>query len=382
MAVVELNKDILEWAISRSGRSSEELERSLRQLSAWRSGQQNPTFKQLGKLAKETRTPIGYFFLDTPPEDKLPIRDLRTPASCGVTQPSVDLLDTIYQCQQRQAWYESYAERQGYPPLPFVGSVNLDNLPIDVAEMIRNTIDFQMEERKETRSLDASLGQFIDLVENTGIMVMKSGIVGSNTRRKLDPGEFRGFALSHHLAPLIFINSADSKSAQMFTLAHELAHIWLGESALSNATVAFGEGATIERWCNHVAAELLLPIDFVPKEIIGGKLPDTVAELSKKFKVSSLVVLRRLYDSGAIKKEQFRPAYRAEVDRAKQKARKTKGGGDFYLTKAVRLGRIFGRAITSDTLEGKTTYTEACRLMSIKDVNVLDRLAKRFEVID
>ena len=378
MTAVDLKADVLEWAISRSGRSEQELEKSFHQLPAWRSGEKKPTFKQLEKLAQATRTPIGFFFLPAPPTEKIPIPDLRTLSNRGVRQPSADLLETIYQCQQRQTWYEDYARANGHSPLSFVGSAKLSNSPVQVAGLIRQHLHFEIECRVNLRTWEEGLRHFASLIEDAGIMVMVNGIVGCNTSRKLDPEEFRGFALSHPLAPLIFVNGADSKSAQMFTLAHELAHLWLGESALSDAAPSVMQGPATEQWCNHVAAELLLPLALVPTQVSDDRLFDLTRELSKKFKVSTFVVLRRLLDSGALGRAQFWAAYNAEKERLEALSREKESGGQFYPTHANRLGRTFGLAIACDAFEGRTSFTEAISLMAVKKLATFEELARRF----
>lgn len=93
---------------------------------------------------------------------------------------------------------------------------------------------FSITERRGLRTWTGALRRFVELAEDAGVLVMVSGVVGNNNRRRPDRDEFRGFAMSDPLAPPVFINRADTKSAQMFTLARELAHLWLGESALSD----------------------------------------------------------------------------------------------------------------------------------------------------
>jgi Zn-dependent peptidase ImmA (M78 family) len=215
-------------------------------------------------------------------------------------------------------------------------------------------------------------------VEDAGILIMVSGIVGSNTHRKLDPEEFRGFALAHLQAPLIFVNSADSKSAQMFTIAHELAHLALGVSALSDAEASGFPDEATERWCNQVAAEVLVPLAVLEQELQAGEaLADATARLTRRFKVSSLVILRRMWEAGAFRsREQFWAEYRKEVEKLQEVA-PAAGGGDFYRTLGARVSRRFEYALVGSTLGGRTTFREAMRLLGCKRVMTFDSLAQR-----
>jgi Zn-dependent peptidase ImmA (M78 family) len=208
-----------------------------------------------------------------------------------------------------------------------------------------------------------------------GVLVMVNGVVGSNNHRKLNPDEFRGFAISDDLAPLVFINGADTKSAQMFTLAHELAHLWLGQSALSDVEPASSPTHRVENWCNRVAAELLVPLavfreQFRPNEDLRA----TLDRLAKHFKVSTLVILRRIYDAGGLSQGAFWQAYREELNRIRE-LQKAGSGGDFYLTLGVRVGKRFARALVASTLEGQTLHRDAFRLLGFSKLSTFRELA-------
>ncbi|MEA2345402.1 MAG: hypothetical protein QOF63_3571, partial [Thermoanaerobaculia bacterium] len=212
------------------------------------------------------------------------------------------------------------------------------------------------------------------LVDATGVMVMVSGVVGSNNRRKLDPEEFRGFALADPLAPLVFLNGSDTKAAQMFTLAHEIAHIWLGESAVSNAEPSSVPDHRIERWCNEVAAELLVPIEVLQNDYDrNAELRNEMDRLARRFKVSTLVILRRMRDAG-LNSARFRETYDAEVERLR--AMSAGSGGNFYLTLGARASKRFARALVVSTLEGRSSYTEAFRLLGFKKMATFHELGR------
>lgn len=296
---VEINPDLLRWACERAGLTTRIVAQRIPQLLSWENGIKTPTLKQLEHFAAHVHVPIGYLFLNTPPVEETPIPDFRTTENFRIGHPSPDLLDTIYLCQQRQEWYREFALTMHESPSSYVGSVTLNDSIKDVAKHIRHVLKFDIEIRRDLSTWEDALRQFIAQADEAGILVMVSGVVGNNNNRKLNHEEFRGFALSDPLSPLIFINGADTKSAQMFTLAHELAHIWLGKTALSDSSPITLPTNTIENWCNRVAAEMLVPEDFLYQEFKpDSDLSDQTTRLARLFKVSTLVILRRIYDLG------------------------------------------------------------------------------------
>lgn len=380
MIRVPVNPALLQWARERSGRDADALQKKFPKLEQWQRQEAQPTFKQLEDFAKATYTPIGFFFLREPPEESIPIPDFRTMRHEQVERLTADLLDAIYLCQQRQDWYRDHARAIGEPPLAFIGSLSVHADVVEAAATIRSALRFDVQARRNARSWEEALAQFRRQAESVGILVMTSGIVGSNTHRPLDPAEFRGFALSDDLAPLVFINGADTKSAQMFTLAHELAHLWLGQSALTDSTARQAANHQIERWCNRVAAELLVPMAAF-REQYRREAPreNEMKRLAGVYKVSTLVILRRMHDAGGMTRDQLWDAYDAELARLRR-LQAAGAGGDFYHTTIARTGERFAAALVVSTLEGNTLFREAYRLLGTARRPVFDALAQHLGV--
>ena len=250
-----------------------------------------------------------------------------------------------------------------------------DRIAADIAQRL----GFSVDRRRECGTWEEALRLFVLQAESIGVLVMISGVVGSNTHRGLDPDEFRGFALVDKLAPLVFINGADAKAAQMFTLAHELAHIWLGQSAVSDVTPASSSTHNVETWCNRVAAELLVPHKELRRELDAAVPLESLSALARTFRVSTLVILRRLLDAGTVSREQFDKAYATEL--ARYTAPKSSSGGDFYLTQPVRLSRRFARAVITSTLEGQTLFRDAFQMLSISKEKTFRQLGEKLEVL-
>ncbi len=260
--------------------------------------------------------------------------------------------------------------------LSFVGSATATERPEVVAAAMAEKLGFNLAARATCRTWEEALRFFIGQAEKIGVMVMVSGIVLSNTHRKLDAQEFRGFALADNKAPLVFINGSDSKSGQMFTLAHELAHLWLGSSAISDSSAAPSNGYRREEvWCNAVAAELLVPIDALRASIQPKEALDQMtARLKEQFKVSALVLLRRLLDAGVLTRAAFDLAWVAEIVRLRGLEKRGASGGDFYATTLVRVGKRFARALVESTLEGQTLYRDAFRMLGVTKTETFNTL--------
>ena len=383
MTRVAITSEMLHWATERAGYAFEDLAVRFPKLSEWDTGDVNPTLKQLENFANAVHVPIGYLFLPSPPDEKLPIPDFRTFDSQTVIRPSPNLLDTIYTCQERQSWYREFAQITRQKSLEFVGSANLNTNADDIANQIRKAIGFDLNARAACGTWEEALRQFILQADKAGILIMVSGIVHSNTHRKLDPNEFRGFALSDSLAPLVFINGADTKSGQMFTLAHELAHLWLNSSGLSNAGAAPLLGFRREEvWCNAVAAELLVPLTALRPALIAGEAVDTAMKrLSRQFKISTLVILRRLLDANWFDRNAFDREWAREQARLRAIAEQRGGGGNFYRSTISRVSRRFAQALVVNTLEGQTLYRDAFRMLGVKKNESFNQLGREVGVM-
>jgi Zn-dependent peptidase ImmA (M78 family) len=380
MIKVEIRPELLSWARERARLDIDDLTHRFPKLAAWEQGTAQPTLKQVEKFASATHTPVGFLFLQEPPVEAIPIPDFRTVRNKGILRPSPDLLDMIYVCQQRQEWYRDFARAGRESSLSFVGSASLNSNVEATAERMRHALNFDIEERRQIPTWTDALRLFIEQADAMGIMVMCSGVVLNNNKRRLDADEFRGFALSDDLAPLVFINGADTKAAQMFTLAHELAHIWLGQSAVSDAQASLLPEHQVERWCNSVAAELLVPLAVLKKEYQEGSgLRAELDRLARRFKVSTLVILRRIYDVGGLTKEDFWRAYEGELKRLLAISKGS--GGNFYLTQAARVSKRFARALVSSTLEGQTLHRDAFRMLGFTKLETFKKLGRSLGVM-
>ncbi len=338
-ATVAVKPEIIRWAIDRSGLSDDDL--AAFPVEDWQNGKKQPTLKQLENFAKKTMVPLGYLFLAKPPVETIPLPDYRTVGDTPIRRPSPNLIDTLHAMQRRQTWMREYLLEMGHAALPFVGSVKLGQPVAEVVAIIRSTLGLTADWAERESNWQGALRRLRQAIESAGILVAVNGIVGNNTKRRLDPQEFRGFVMADTIAPLIFVNGADSQSAQIFTLAHELVHVWCGQDGLFNLLEMKPANERVEKYCNRVAAEFL-----VPKEKLSGLWPKydeaegRFEALAKEFKVSPLVVARRALDLGFIEQGAFFAFYHQYLEKLSRLASKKRSGGDFYRNVSAHRGPI------------------------------------------
>jgi Zn-dependent peptidase ImmA (M78 family)/transcriptional regulator with XRE-family HTH domain len=376
-----ITPSVLRWARERDNLTTEtaadRFDISRERFEAWENGAARPTFRQAQNIAQRLNIPFGYLFLSSPPEERLLLPDLRTMANQPNRQPSPQLLDILTDALAKQEWYREFQQSEGAPRLSFIGRYSLHDNPEAIAADIRVTIGIDEAMRRIATTWEHFLRLFVANVELAGVLVLRSGIVGHNTHRTLSVQEFRGFVISDELAPLIFINARDAKSAQIFTLAHELAHLWIGQSGISNPDYresSYHQANDVERLCNRVAAETLLPsADF---KVTWNRAEPTQVNLqavATRFRVSPVVALRQAYDNRLLSSEDFRSNY--DLLSRRQKAEEPQGeGGDFYNTLFARGSRSFTVALSEALAEGRVSYREAARLLNVK-IATLDGIA-------
>lgn len=375
---VDVKPALLDWAVDRAGGVFTLPKTQQAYYKAWVSQDKKPTFKQLENFAKATSVALPQLFLSSPPVEHLPLPDFRTIANSHRESPSGNLLDTIYACQVRQDWFIEYALTNGFEPLPWVGSCSVDLSAEECAQQVIELLDFSVEQRKNLSSRSQVRRYVIDALENLGVLVMVSGIVGMNTRRQLDVTEFRGFSLADSLAPLIFVNGRDSENAQIFTLLHEFAHLLLGGSAISDSSYEGQTTNKVELWCNAVAAAALIPGEEMKSFLQKHPEDSAYVPVARHFKTSTMVAIKRMFDVGAISFERHQELIAYEQAAFAQRPKKARSvGGDFYRTTLMRLGSTFTHAVTSSVAEGRTTYSEAFRLLGTRRADIVNQLSQR-----
>ena len=374
--------ELITWARKRHNLSVEGVAKrisvSASKFEAWENGDAHPTLRQAETLAQKLSIPFGLLYLSRPPTLEIPLPDLRTVHGAPSTELSPEFYDVLHDALRKQQWYKDQLVNEGANPLPFVGRFPDDAPPERIAADMHDILAISREIRGQAQNWEEFLRVFVRKAEEIGVLVLQNGVVGNNTHRPLNADEFRGFVISDDIAPLVFLNRDDAESAQIFTLAHELAHLWIGQSGISNPDYrrrAREQEHPIERICDLVATEALVPeAEFLSGWDDGLTVDRNLWILTQYFKVSRVVVLRRAFELDRISQDVYWDHY-DQIRSVGGKASAGQGGGHFFRNLLVRNSHTFTTAVVEAVLNGTLADRNAASLLNVQ-VATLDRFTK------
>lgn len=373
-SIVPINPEVLRWAVERSGISREILIKRFKKFTEWERGASGPTYNQMHRLADTIHIPSGYLLMSKPPDEELPVKDLRAFGDGKRRHNSPNLIDIIYSCEMRQNWYHDFSKGSGEVKPSFVGSAKVETSPENIAENMREVLKLDVRTLRNCKTKEEAKRLLIKKIDMAGVLVMTSGVVGNNTRRPLCANEFRGFTLSDHYAPVIFVNLNTATSEQLFTLANKFAHIWIGSSVISNSrNVKEGELSEIEDWCTEVAVQFLNPPEKHYYPVRQRSMPVSRARAQYLRQAPREAFLFSVSDSllntnprrniaEFIDRSSFEISFDKDSSVSAEGRKNLRG---FYPALISRVSMRFARAVVSTCLDGKMLYQDAYELLGI-----------------
>lgn len=359
---IHIQPNLITWAIARAGHDVEEFIQSQPKIKKWLDKEESPTIKQLEKFASKLHIPFGYLFLPEPPKESIPFPFFRT-GNQQTDKVSLNVFDTIQILQRRQDWITEYLQDNEQEPLSFVGRFNESATANEVVADIRNTLELQPNWACDFATFEDTLSFITHKIEEIGVFINFNGVVENNTHRPIPVDECRGFVLVNQYAPFMFVNAADAKAAQFFTIIHELAHIWLGESAGFDNQDLLPANDPIEKLCDAVAAEFLVPSSTLIE--LWQEKP-SIDYARRFFKVSSIVIARRAMDLGLISRGDFFAFYKGYIESFKNKKENQGSGGDFYATARKRVSVSFATYVNQAVNQNKLLHRDAYKITGLK----------------
>lgn len=359
---VNINSNMFTWAIARAGYDLSDFAIKFPKIQDWVDQKRKPTVKQLEAFSRKVHLPFGYLFLPEPPKEYLPIPFFRTNNS-SQTNVSINVYDTILLMQQRQNWLREYLIDNEFAPLPFVGKFRNNQNYNEIVADIRTSLGLNNEWANSFKTWQEALDHLAQKIEDLGITIVFNGVVENNTSRPISVDECRGFVLVDPISPFMFINNSDGKAAQLFTIIHELAHIWNGHSAGFDFRQLLPANNPIELLCDKVSAEFLVPAESFVR--VWESKPN-IASTARYFKVSEIVIARRALDLGYLTKADFFAFYNEYSNREFLKKENQGDGGNFYATAKKRIGLTFAAHVNQAVKSGKLLYRDAYKLTSLK----------------
>lgn len=373
-ATLRIEPSILRWAVERAGMDVDAYSRLDSDYAKWLSGEKSPTYRQAEKFAKRVYLPVNYLFLKAPIQEPLPLTMFRSKTKGG---GSLNVADMVFMLEERQDWLSSYLRGNNYDRVDYAGSLRGESNSTVVAEKMRDVLGLADDWAFAYRDVDGALRYMIALLEDKGVVVASSGIVGNNNKRRIDVVECRGFCLFDDYAPFIFVNSGDAKTAQLFTLIHEFAHVIIGfSSGIGSGKDDLANSNEQERLCNNAAARFLVP-DQLMKALWNEHNSD-YNRMSRQLKVSRQVVAIKAKDLGYISQQELDGVlHEWEINDVPMK-KKVGSGGNLMALLVKRYSRSFLTHVCNALGSSQLLYTEAFRMLNIRS-STFDKLVRSKE---
>ena len=373
MAAVEVTiaPAVLEWAIRRTGLSDDDLSAQFPKLDQWVSREAKPTLAQARKLADKAHVPFAFLLLEAPVADNSGVADFRTVRSAAIAELSPELQDVLTAAESRLAWYADHSEASGVEPPAIFASVPGGVSAREAAQETRAVLGLPPEVPLKGSEKVLSLARSM---EDAGLLVSRNSIVGNSTKRSLNVEEFRGFTIEDSGFVLVFVNTNDAKTAQLFSLAHELGHVVRGKPGLSDHS----DRQKLEQWCNEFAAEFLAPGEAVRHGYKSGEVLDEVDAVSRRFGLSREASLLRLQKLNLITKADAAEAYPVLMAAKPNSAENRGGAPQFPVLVRARVGERFFDTLTQAAVDGQVSDMEAARYLGARSFDKFQNLvAKR-----
>lgn len=374
---------VFKWA-RESAKITEEIAASkvgvpVEKFKEWEEGGDYPTIKQAQRLSKAYRRPFALFFLPDVPNDFQPLQDFRKAGSKELSTSSIFIIREI---RQKQVWISELNEDNNGNKVPFIGRYTINDDPKKVAKDILNELNIDPLNYKSKNPIL----EWIDKAESHGVFISRTSFIHS--KLKLDSKEIQGFAIADDYAPFVFINSDDWNAPQLFTLVHELTHLWISESGISNdiepSIKDENDKNSIELFCNEVAANALMPVEFVQK--LEKKAFDNAKEVFKNARVigvSSFALLVRALNLSIISLNTYKNLrHQADIEYneflkreedKKQKQKEKPGGPNYFLIQLNRNSRLFTQTVLDAFRGGVIEPSMASNLLNVQ-VNKFPKL--------
>lgn len=377
---IQIKKEIYHWAFNESQKEEEEIINKFPKITEWIKGDAAPTFKQLESFADFLKIPFGYLFLETPPETDIMEVEFRS-INNKLPFISKNLKDTITAMDIKRNWMSDYRKELGWSKLAIIEKFKQEkkNVIRDDALLAKHLLGLKVNWFSEAKNYAEAYNFLKEILETNGIIVMQNGIVGNNTRRKLDIIEFRAFMLYDDIAPIIFINNNDSLSGKIFSLVHEYIHVLFEqEDVLVKEDIV--KQKENEGYINQITAEFLMPAECIWVNWEQSKDAfEQMNQLSNMFKVSETALAIKLKELKLISKTVLDEIIDKGIKNFESRTDGGGGsGGDFYNTFNTRISPTFTQAVIRSAETGDTSYSNAFRLLGGIKGRTYDEIKTRF----